>query len=347
MNVQKIISERVSNNETGRVAVDRMTEPRSEDLLLMYEIQAKIVAADEQFRQRISSGEVSVVYYSPRGQEAISAAMGVQLRPEDYLVTTYRGLHDQIAKGIPLPDLVAEYLGRTTGTCGGKGGPMHVTHAASGVMVTTGIVGGGLPIANGFALASVLNDTTQVTVVCFGDGATNTGAFHEAVNLAAVWDLPVIFLCQNNQYGEHTAIAQSMRVATVAERAAAYGIASARVDGNDAVAMWHELGTAIDRARDGAGPTLIDALTYRFHGHILGEDLAYQPAEERNAAIAADPVPAYRSRLISQYGIDDSALSDIDRRVAAEVADAFATALAGPEPDLSALHTDVVAAVAV
>jgi acetoin:2,6-dichlorophenolindophenol oxidoreductase subunit alpha len=324
-----------------------MVQPRSEDLLKMYEIQAKIVAADEQFRQRISSGEVSLVYYSPRGQEAIAAALGMHLRREDYLVTTYRGLHDQIAKGIPLPDLVAEYLGRTTGTCAGKGGPMHVTHAASGVMVTTGIVGGGLPIANGFALAAVLDDAPRVTVVCFGDGATNTGAFHEAVNLAAVWNLPVIFLCQNNQYGEHTAIAQSMRVATVAERAAAYGIPSARVDGNDAVAMWHELNAAVDRARDGGGPTLIDALTYRFHGHILGEDLAYQPADERNAAIAADPVPAYRARLNRQYGVNDLVLADIDRRVAAEVDDAFAVALAGPEPDVSSLYTDVIAEVSV
>jgi pyruvate dehydrogenase E1 component alpha subunit len=184
-------------------------------------------------------------------------------------------------------------------------------------------------------------------VVCFGDGATNTGAFHEAVNLAAVWSLPVIFLCQNNQYGEHTAISRSMRVATVAERAAAYGIPSARVDGNDAVAMWHELGVAVDRAREGGGPTLIDALTYRFYGHILGEDLAYQPEAERNAAIAADPVPAYRSRLISQYGVNELALADIDRRVAAEVDDAFNVALAGPEPDVSSLHSDVVAEVGV
>jgi TPP-dependent pyruvate/acetoin dehydrogenase alpha subunit len=320
-----------------------MAEPRDEDLLTMYEIQAKIVAADEQFRQRISSGEVSLVYYSPRGQEAISAALGAHLRPDDYLVTTYRGLHDQIAKGIPLPDLFAEYLGRATGTCGGKGGPMHVTHAASGVMVTTGIVGGGLPIANGFALAAVLDDSSRVTVVCFGDGATNTGAFHEAMNLAAVWQLPVVFLCQNNQYGEHTAIAQSMRVATVAERGAAYGIPSERVDGNDAVAMWQRFGAAVDRARDGGGPTLIDALTYRFHGHILGEDLAYQPADERDAAMAADPVPAYRSRLISQYGVTEVALADIDRRVAAEVTDAFRLALAGPEPDMASLYTDVVA----
>ena len=329
------------------MAVGVMVEPGTDVLLGMYKVQAKIAAVDEQFRQRIARGQVSLVYYSPRGQECISAALGARLRVDDYLVTTYRGLHDQIAKGIPLPELVAEYLGRSSGTCGGKGGPMHVTHAASGVMVTTGIVAGGLPIANGLAVAAVLDDSDRVTVVCFGDGATNNGAFHEAVNLAAVWDLPVIFLCQNNQYGEHTPIGRSMRVPTVAQRAGAYGIASARVDGNDPVAMWHEIGAAVDRAREGGGPTLIDALTYRFYGHILGEDLAYQPAAEREAAIAADPVLAYRARLINEYGIAESVLGDVDRRVAAEVDDAFTVALASPQPDISSLYTDVVAEVTV
>src|ERR1700746_1031511 len=308
------------------MAVDLKVEPDVDVLLGMYKVQAKIAAVDEQFRQRIARGQVSLVYYSPRGQECISAALGARLRVDDYLVTTYRGWHDQIAKGIPLPELVAEYLGRSSGTCGGKGGPMHVTHAASGVMVTTGIVAGGLPIANGLAVAAVLDDSDRVTVVCFGDGATNNGAFHEAVNLAAVWDLPVIFLCQNNQYGEHTPIGRSMRVPTVAQRAGAYGIASARVDGNDPVAMWHEIGAAVERAREGGGPTLIDALTYRFYGHILGEDLAYQPAAEREAAIAADPVPAYRARLITEYGVADSVLREIDRDVAVEVDDAFPVA---------------------
>jgi acetoin:2,6-dichlorophenolindophenol oxidoreductase subunit alpha len=329
------------------VAVGVMVEPGTDVLLGMYKVQAKIAAVDEQFRQRIARGQVALVYYSPRGQECISAALGARLRVDDYLVTTYRGLHDQIAKGIPLPELVAEYLGRSSGTCGGKGGPMHVTHAASGVMVTTGIVAGGLPIANGLAVAAVLDDSDRVTVVCFGDGATNNGAFHEAVNLAAVWDLPVIFLCQNNQYGEHTPIGRSMRVPTVAQRAGAYGIASARVDGNDPVAMWHEIGAAVDRAREGGGPTLIDALTYRFYGHILGEDLAYQPAAEREAAIAADPVPAYRARLITEYRVADSVLREIDRDVAVEVDDAFTVALASPEPDISSLYTDVVAEVTV
>lgn len=324
-----------------------MADPTRADLVRMYEIQATIVEADEQFRRRLLGGEIALVYYSPRGQECIAAALGAHLRRDDYLVTTYRGLHDQIAKGMPLRPLVAEYLGRSTGTCGGKGGPMHVTHAASGVMVTTGIVGGGLPIANGLALSARLDDSDRVTVVCFGDGATNTGAFHEAVNLAAVWNLPVIFVCQNNQYAEHTAIGHSMRVQTVAERAAAYGIAQARVDGNDAIAMWHSVAEAIDGARKGAGPTLIDAVTYRFHGHIFGENLAYQPSAEREAAIAADPVPAYRRLLVEQHGVGEHELTAVDERVRAEVDDAFEFALGSGFPEVDCLHTDVAAEVTV
>jgi TPP-dependent pyruvate/acetoin dehydrogenase alpha subunit len=329
----------------------QMNEPSPADLVGMYEVQATIVAADSRFRQGISRGELSLIYYSPRGQECISAAIGAHLQREDYLVTTYRGLHDQIAKGIPLRELIAEYLGRANGTCGGKGGPMHVTHAESGVMVTTGIVGGGLPIANGLALAAELDADRdagrRVTAVCFGDGATNTGAFHEAMNLAAVWNLPVIFVCQNNQYGEHTPIAQSMRVATVAERAGAYAVPSVRVDGNDPVALWHEVGAATARARAGGGPTLIEASTYRFCGHVFGEDLAYQPAEEREAAIDADPVPRYRVDLIEKFGVDEAALQDIDERVAVLVDDAFNFAIAAEAPSLTQLYTDVLAEVGV
>lgn len=324
-----------------------MAQPSTDDLVRMYQTQALISAADERFRQGIMRGEFFMIYYSPRGQECISAALGAHLRSDDYLVTIYRGLHDQIAKGVPLPGLIAEYLGRADGTCGGKGGPMHVTHAESGVMVTTGIVGGGLPIANGLAMASALDRVDRVTAVCFGDGATNTGAFHEAVNLAAVWNLPVLFVCQNNLYGEHTPVGETMRVETVAERAAAYGIASARVDGNDPVALWHTVNEAVDRARSGGGPTLIEATTYRFFGHVFGENLDYQPAEEREAAIAADPTRRFRTRLVEEYHIDEDALAEIDREASSQVEEAFASALSGPMPELSDLYTDVVTEVVV
>ncbi len=166
------------------------------------------------------SGEIALSYYSPRGQEIVAAATAQSLRRDDYVVTTYRGIHDQIAKGVPLRLLFAEYFGKVTGSCKGKGGPMHVTHPESGVMLTTGIVGSGLPIANGLALAAVLRNEDRVVVITnFGDGASNIGAFHEALNLAALWKLPVVFLCQNNEFAEHTTYANGTSCANVADRA--------------------------------------------------------------------------------------------------------------------------------
>src|SRR5258708_7475922 len=166
----------------------------------MFETMTKIKRCDERFRSMLTSGQIVITYYSPRGQEVIPSAFSALLRLDDYMVTTYRGLHDHIGKGVNLRELWAEFLGRREGTCKGKGGPMHITDPKSGLMVTTGVVGGGLPIANGFGLAAKLNGTDQVTVVNFGDGASNIGAFHEAMNLAAVWELPVVFVCQNNGY---------------------------------------------------------------------------------------------------------------------------------------------------
>ena len=167
-------------HEAPAPADDGSGGPDRDTLVRMYEIQTTIKQCDERFRSMLMGGQIQLIYYSPRGQECISAGYAVHLRPDDYVVTTYRGLHDHLAKGVPLRELWAEFLGKATGTCKGKGGPMHITHPASGLMVTTGIVGGGIPIANGLALAAQLDGTDRVTVVNFGDGATNIGAFHEA-----------------------------------------------------------------------------------------------------------------------------------------------------------------------
>lgn len=182
------------------------TETRlGQDVLVgIYRTAARILAFDETYRAQMMSGKFAGMYYSPRGQEFAAASVAAHLRRTDFVVTTYRGLHDQIAKGVPLRDLWAEYLGRAAGTCRGKGGPMHVTSPEHGLMVTTGVVGSGLPIANGLALAAKMRGTDQVTVVNFGDGASNIGAFHEALNLASLWQLPVIFVCQNNKWAEYT-----------------------------------------------------------------------------------------------------------------------------------------------
>ena len=320
------------------------TPVNAADRLRLYETMAAIKANDERFRSMISSGQLFLIYYPPRGQEAIAAGVGAALRPDDYVVTTYRGLHDQIAKGVPLRELWAEYLGRVTGTCKGKGGPMHVTHPASGLMVTTGIVGSGMPIANGLALGSVLADDGRVTVVNFGDGASNIGAFHESLNLASLWKLPVIFVCQNNFYGEHTGHADAAAETDIAAKAsAAYAMPGVAVDGNDPEAVFVAAGEAVRRARAGEGPTLIEARAYRFWGHVFGDDMAYQPPAERQAAMDADPVPAYRARLLAEQVADEEALADIEARIATEIEDAVAFALASPEADLSEIDIDVFA----
>src|SRR6202521_3510713 len=193
--------------------------PDDATLLRMFDTMALIAATDEALRDAISAGSVTMAYYSPRGQEAVAAGCMAALRADDYLVTTYRGLHDHIAKGVPPRPLLAEMLGRAVGTGKGKGGPMHVVWPDTGLMLTTGVVGSGLPIAAGLAWAAQRRGDGRVTVASFGDGASNIGAFHEACNLAAVWQLPVVFLCQNNGYGEHTAFAHHQRTARVSDRA--------------------------------------------------------------------------------------------------------------------------------
>ncbi len=318
-------------------------QPSTATLLEIYRLATLIKQADDRFIELIKAGQIASPYYSPRGQELIPAAISVSLNPSDYVVTTYRGIHDQLAKGIPLKPFVAELFGRATGTCKGKGGPMHVTHVASGLPVTTGIVGAGLPIANGLAWAAQLKGTDQVTVVNFGDGASNIGAFHEALNLAAVWKLPVIFVCQNNRYAEHTPYKLGTGAATIADRAIGYGIPGVEVDGNDAVAMWQAASVAIARARAGEGPTLLEANTFRFRGHLLGDDSHYIPKEEMAEAVAADPLPRLRAWLITQGHATDGQLADIEATNVAAFEEAVQFGLASPYPDVSELDKDVVA----
>jgi len=318
--------------------------PDRDALLRMHEIQQRIKLCDERFRSMLMGGQIALIYYSPRGQECISAGYAVHLRPDDSVVTIYRGLHDHLAKGVPLRELWAEFLGRATGTCKGKGGPMHITHPASGLMVTTGIVGGGIPVANGLALAAQLAGSDRVTVCNFGDGASNIGAFHEGLNMAAVWKLPVVFVCHNNQYGEHTPMREATAVERISTRGAAYDMPAVTVDGNDPVAMYEAAGEAVARARAGEGPTLIEAVTYRFWGHLMGDAMEYMPKEERKAAMEADPVPRFRQWLLDEGHATDDELAAVEARITAEIDDAVQFALDSPEPDLSELYTDVFAA---
>lgn len=319
------------------------TELARSVLLDIYSRANLIYRTDEKLRMLITSGQLRIVYYSPRGQEVLAAALMTALRSDDYLVTTYRGVHDQLAKGIPLEKLWAEFAGKKTGTCKGKGGPMHITHPETGVMVTTGIVGAGLPIANGLALASQLKGDGKVTVVCFGDGASNIGAFHEALNLAQIWKLPVIFVCQNNHYGEHTPQAMSTGARELIDRAPGYGIRGVQVNGNDAFEMYAAARQAVERARAGEGPTFLEAKTFRFLGHLVGDDSHYIPAAEMAAAKAADPVPALRKELL-QRQVGEAELDAIDARIVREVAEAAQFALDSDYPDAGEIRLDVLEA---
>jgi TPP-dependent pyruvate/acetoin dehydrogenase alpha subunit len=309
-------------------------------LLDIYRTAALIYQADAKFRSMITGGQLQIIYYSPRGQEIVAAATMAALNRDDYLVTIYRGLHDQLAKGVPLRELWAEFAGKATGTCKGKGGPMHITHPATGVMVTTGIVGSGLPIANGLALASTLANDGRVTVCSFGDGASNIGAFHEALNMAQIWKLPVIFLCQNNLYGEHTPMAMSTACERIADRGASYGMRAVRVNGNDATEMFTAASQAVAYARRGEGPTLIEAMTFRFNGHLLGDDSHYIPKQEMEAAKARDPVSALRNRLL-ELQVAETELKQIESEIAVRVAAAAKFALDSPYPEPDENRRDV------
>jgi pyruvate dehydrogenase E1 component alpha subunit len=318
--------------------------PDRATLLEMYRKLSLLKQNDEQARRVIMNGKLPMIYYSPRGQEVIPTAVSVNLRQDDYICTIYRGIHDMLAKGVPLDELWAELAGRATGTCKGKGGAMHITHPASGCMITTGIVGSSMPIANGLALASQVKGDGRVSVAYFGDAASNIGAFHESLNLAGVWKLPVVFVCQNNRYGEHTRYEKATASATIAERAASYGMPGIRVDGNDPIAMYGVAREAIERARAGEGPTLIEAMTFRFHGHVFGDPDAYMDKEEKRQAMAEDPVPRYRQWLIDQGHADAGTLDDWDAEIGARIAQAIERALAAPWPDVAELGRDVYAA---
>jgi pyruvate dehydrogenase E1 component alpha subunit len=319
------------------------SQPDRSTLLDIYRKMTCIKQNDERFRSVIKAGKIVAPYYSPRGQEVIPAAMSVNLSNDDYICTIYRGIHDMIAKGVPLNELWAEIAGKVTGTCKGKGGPMHITHPASGAMLTTGIVGSSMPIANGLALAAQIRGEKRVAVAYFGDGATNIGAFHESLNLAAVWKLPVVFVCQNNGYGEHTRYELATSAAKISDRAIGYQMPGVTVDGNDPLAMYAVAKQAIDRARSGGGPTLIEAITFRFFGHVFGDADNYMQQGEKAAAMARDPVPRFRSWLLEQQHATEAQLAAMEAQIENDIDAAVEFALTSSNPSLDELRRDVFA----
>jgi len=277
------------------------------------------------------------------GMEAIATGFGAAMRPGDYTFATYRGHAHSLARGMDPGAALAELLGRENGILGGKGGSMHLTDASKGMMGSYAIIGAHLCIANGAAWSAQMRGTDQVAVAFFGDGTTNIGAFHEALNMAKIWDLPVVFVCENNLYMEYTPIDVITAVSNpAAGRASAYDLESIIIDGNDPDDVYLAAQRALDRARAGGGPSLIEAITYRTGGHSRADPAKYRPAQEVDAWSDRDPIPMYHQRMLS-LGFPEEQLSAIQQQVAEAIEVATEFAKAGREPDESSLMTDVYA----
>jgi TPP-dependent pyruvate/acetoin dehydrogenase alpha subunit len=275
------------------------------------------------------------------GQEAVAAGFAVAMRKDDYTFCTYRGHAHTLARGAPMVGVLGELMGRKCGLMAGKGGSMHLTSVDHGAMGSYAIVGAHLPVAAGAAWSAQVRGTDQVAVCFFGDGTTNIGAFHEALNLAAVWKLPVVFVCENNHYMEYTPIKAVTAVENpAAGRASAYGLPEILIDGNDADAVFRVARDCIAKARGGGGPSLVEAVTYRTSGHSRADPGKYRPAGELDEWMKKDPVALYRSRLLG-LGLDESALRDIDRTVEHAVDAATEAAKASPPSTIEVIEKDV------
>jgi pyruvate dehydrogenase E1 component alpha subunit len=287
------------------------------------------------------SGLVKGTTHLAAGQEAVAVGTSAALRPDDYVFATYRGHHHAMARGATAEECLAELMSKATGLCKAKGGSMHLTKADRGMLGSYAIVGSHLPMAVGAAWSARLRRSGQVAVAFFGDGATNIGAFHEALNLAAVWTLPVLFVCENNLYMEYTPIASVTAVENpAADRAQAYGIPAEIIDGNDVVAVQDAATRAVIRARDGQGPSVVEAQTYRHFGHSRADPAKYRPAEEVERWLKHDPLDVARARLES-LGVEPAAIARVDEEATAEVAAAVDAAKNAPDPDPAEAFTDV------
>jgi TPP-dependent pyruvate/acetoin dehydrogenase alpha subunit len=289
----------------------------------LYTVMRRINVTENEVIRALTSGQLRSPFYPVRGLEPACASIGVVLNSDDYLVSTYRCIGDVIAKGVPLREITAEMFGRVSGTSKGKGGAMHMAAPHHGLMATTGVVGAGMPIATGLGLAAKMQRTGRVTVTTFGDGATSIGASHESLNLASAWQLPVVFVCQNNQWGEHTSINTYTRNPALADRALSLGMRATRVDGFDTLAIYEAIREAVQVAREDGVPTFVESVTYRLRPHAFGTDESYIPPGEKADALARDPVPAFRAQLIAEAVMSSDDLDEIDRRVDDEVSDAM------------------------
>ena len=313
-----------------------------EQLLNLYEMMVRVRRFEEKAAEYFTKGMLAGNIHLCIGQEATVVGANAALEDRDFITCTHRGHGQCLAKGAKADKAMAELFGKATGYCGGKGGSMHIVDVNRGILGANGIVGAGIPIATGSALTSKIRGTDEVTLCFFGDGASNSGAFHEAINMAAAWQLPIAYLCENNQYGVSVNIKSVTNTDTIAVRAKAYDIPGVTVDGNDVLAVYEATKEAVDRARSGKGPSLVECMTYRHMGHYLGDNSFYRPKEYMEEATQKDAIANFR-RYLLQQGAEEKTLTAIEEAMAEEILQACKFAEDSPYPDVSTVTKDMYA----
>ena len=317
-------------------------KPLDKPLLLdLYRKMVTVRNFEETAADLFMKGQLPGFLHLYVGEEAVAAGVMAHLTAQDMITSTHRGHGHAVAKGARLDMMFAELFAKKTGYCHGKGGSMHIADLDLGILGANGIVGGGVPIATGAGLALKMKGGDRVTVCFFGDGASNTGAFYEGVNLAAVWELPVVFICENNQYAESTPRKVHQKVKDVADRAAAFNIPGVVMDGMDVFDVYKKTGEAIDRVRAGGGPILLEAKTYRFWGHYVGDPQVYRTKEEVEEWRKRDPILMFRERVVKEGKISVGELDAIEAEVKKEIEAAVEFARQSPEPELESALQDI------
>ena len=301
-------------------------------LLGLYRQMVLIRQFEDRVKYLFLQGVMPGTIHQYQGQEACAVGVCAALAADDVITSTHRPHGHCIAKGLDVGDMMAELFGKSTGCCKGKGGSMHMGDLSKGMVPAVAIVGGGLPITTGMALAFKMRGEKRVAVAFMGDGATNEGAFHEAINMASIWDLPALFVVENNLYGASTHVRLVVKTPKISDRAAAYGIPGVTTDGNDVLGVYRTAREAAERARSGGGPTLIELLTYRITGHSRRDPCLYQPEEERKQALANEPIGRFARDLLAGGVADQKALDAITEDAKAEVEAAVTRAMKDPEP---------------
>ena len=291
------------------------------------------------FLQGIMPGTIHLY----QGEEAVAVGVCSSLRKDDVITSTHRPHGHALAKGVSMTSMMAELFAKRTGCCKGKGGSMHMGDIEVGAIPAIAIVGGGIPVATGVALAFKMKRTDQVAACFFGDGASNEGTFHEAINMGAIWDLPVVYICENNLYGASTHVSKVMKIKDIAQRAGAYGIPGEVVDGNDVIAVHTSVRKAVEKARKGQGPTLIECKTYRRGGHSRTDGCLYRDKEEEKEWLAKDPIVKMRDTLLGSGVLSQTKVEEIDEKVEKEIDQAVEYAQGAPSPSPEDALKDVFA----